>query len=246
MTSEKFTTASETFTKNVNDTMKWLQDTTTTILETQSKQMKSASDIYTKAMNTAWGTINKENFNTSFGVSETIVEILQKNIETISNMAKASLKTAMEFGKQADSEKFSKETMTKIIESYKTQVEEITAFNKKSFEAITKQVDTTKTSFTPLAEKFKKEFETTLTASKAKAQEIIDTYSKQAAPSVEVNKEIFNKLNKQMNASVTDNLKLWSEFMNEYSTKASETKDAAAFFKAPSFNSKKKETVNNN
>ena len=32
--------------------------------------------------------------------------ILQKNIETISNMSKTSLKTAMEFGKQAYSEKF--------------------------------------------------------------------------------------------------------------------------------------------
>ncbi len=40
MTTEKFTDATETFKKNVSETMKWLQDTTATIIETQNKQMK--------------------------------------------------------------------------------------------------------------------------------------------------------------------------------------------------------------
>ena len=47
-----------------------------------------------------------------------------------------TMKTAMDFGKQATSETFSKDSTSKIVESYKKQVEEITAFNKKSFESL--------------------------------------------------------------------------------------------------------------
>lgn len=236
MTTEKFTEAAETFKKNVNDTMKWLQDTTSTIIETQNKQIKSASDIYNKAMNTAFAGINKDNFNSSFGVSEKVAEILQKNIDTISNMSKAALKTAMDFGKQAGSETFSKESTTKIIESYKKQVEEITAFNKKTFESLTAQFDATKTSSAELAEKFKKEFDATVAASKEKIQSIIDSYSKVAKPTVETNKELFNKLNDQMNANFNTNLKFWSDLTSAYGAKSFDTKNVADFFKNNPFN----------
>jgi len=248
MATEKFSEATETFKKSVNDTMKWLQDTTATIIETQNKQMKSASEMYSKAMSSTLEGINKDNFKNSFGWSETVVEILKKNIETISDMSKASMKTAMEFGKQNGSETFSKEKVATIIESYKKQVEEIIAFNKKSFDNITKQFETTKTSFTPLAEKFKKEFESTIASSKEKIQSIIDSYSKIANPSVEANKDIFNKLKDQMNANFNTNLKFWSELTNAYGTKNFETKNVADFFKNNAFtgsngSSKKQEST---
>jgi ribosomal protein S17E len=251
MTTEKFTEATEAFKKNVNDTMKWLQGTTATILETQNKQMKSASDIYNKAMNTAFAGINKDNFSSSFGVSEKVAELLQKNIDTITNMSKATMKTAMDFGKQASSDTFSKESTTKIIESYKKQVEEIVAFNKKSFETWTKQFDTTKASSAELAEKFKKEFESTAASSKEKIQSIIDSYSKVAKPTVETSKEMFDKLNSQMNDNFNTNLKFWSELTNAYSTKNFETKNVAEFFKNNAFNKsngtqKKHTTAENN
>ena len=188
MTTEKFTDATETFKKNVSETMKWLQDTTATIIETQNKQMKSASDIYNKTMNTAFAGINKDNFSSSFGVSEKVAEILQKNIETITNMSKATMKTAMDFGKQATSETFSKDSTSKIVESYKKQVEEITAFNKKSFESLTKQFDTTNTTTAEWTEKWKNEFETTVATSKEKIQSIVDSYTKLATPSFESKK----------------------------------------------------------
>ncbi len=236
MTTQKFTETAETFKKNVSDSMKWLQDTTATIIETQNKQMKSASEMYSKAMNATLEGINKENFSSSFGVSETVVEILKKNIETISDMSKVTMKTAMEFGKQAGADAFSKEKMASIVESYQKQVEEITALNKKSFDSITKQYDASKASFGPMTEKFKKEFETTIKTSQDKVQGIIDSYTKIAKPSVEANKEMFNKLNKQINASVSDNLKLWSDYMTAYTTKISETKNVADFFKTKSSN----------
>lgn len=235
MTTEKFTDTAETFKKNVSDTMKWLQDTTATIIETQNKQMKSASEMYSKAINSTLEGINKDNFNTSFGWSETVVEILKKNIETISDMSKASMKTALEFGKQAGAETFSKEKVATIIESYKKQVEEITAFNKKSFDSIAKQFETTKTSFAPWAEKFKTEFETTIASSKEKLQSIIDSYSKVSTPSAQNNKEVFNKINEQMNANFNASLKFWSELTNAYSTKNFDAKNVTDFFKTNVF-----------
>lgn len=232
MTTEKYTETAETFKKNVTDTMKWLQDTTATIIETQNKQMKSASEMYSKAINATLEGINKDNFNSSFGWSETVMEILKKNIETISEMSKATMKTATEFGKQAGSETFSKGTTDKIIESYKKQAEDITAWNKKSFDMITKQFETTKTSYSPWAEKFKKEFEASVASSKTNIQSIIDTYSKLTNPSVETNKNLFNKLNNQMNANINANLKFWSELTSEYSDKSSEiAKSTAEFLK---------------
>lgn len=249
MTTEKFTDATETFKKNVSDTMKWLQDTTATIIETQNKQMKTASDIYNKTMNTAFAGINKDNFSSSFGVSEKVAEILQKNIETITSMSKATMKTAMDFGKQASSETFSKDSTAKIVESYKKQVEEITAYNKKSFEALTKQFDSTKTTTAEWTEKWKKEFETTVATSKEKIQSIVDTYTKVATPSVETNKELFNKLNDQMNTNFNANLKFWSDLTNAYNTKGFETKNVVDFFKNNTFtgtNGTKKQTTTAN
>jgi hypothetical protein len=236
MTTEKFTETAETLKKNVTNTMKWLQDTTSTIIETQSKQMKSASEMYSKVMTATLEGITKDNFSTSFQWSETMVEVLKKNIEAISEMSKTTMKTATEFGKQTSTETFSKETMTKIIDTYKKQVEEITTFNKKSFETITKQFDLTNTTtpFTTYAEKFKKEFEANVETSKEKVQTIVDSYKKIATPSTEANKELFNKLNTEINTSVNSNLKIWSDLLNTYSAKGFETPNMTEFFKTAS------------
>lgn len=235
MTTENFTTAAETFTKNVNDTMKWLQETTATILETQTQQMKSASDIYNKAVTATLENMNTSNFTGSFRMSETVLEIMQKNIETISNLSKTTMKTAWEFGKQAETNTYSKETVSKIVEAYKKQVEEISTFNKTSFETLNKQFSDT-TAWTPWAEKFKKEFEASVEASKGKVKEIVDNYNKIATPSVDANKELFNKLNNQITASVNENLKQWSEFTNAYTTKFADVKNPADVWKTTETN----------
>lgn len=240
MTTDKFTTAAETFTKNVNDTMKWLQETTATILENQTNQMKSASEIYNKAVTSTLE--NTKNFTGSFWMSETVLEIMQKNIETISNLSKTTMKTAWEFGKQTENNTYSKETVSKIVDAYKKQVEEIAVFNKQSFETLNKQFADT-TTWTPWAEKFKQEFEASVETSKGKVKEIVDNYNKIATPSVEANKELFNKLNNQITASVNENLKQWSEFTNAYTTKFADVKNPADVFKATA--KKKAEVVNN-
>lgn len=233
MTTENFTTAAETFTKNVNDTMKWLQETTATILETQTQQMKSASEIYNKAVTATLE--NTTNFTGSFWMSETVLDIVQKNIETISNLSKTTMKTAWEFGKQTETNPTSKETVSKIVDAYKKQVEEIAVFNKQSFETLNKQFADT-TTWTPWVEKFKKEFETSVETSKGKVKEIVDNYNKIATPSVETNKELFNKLNNQITASVNENLKQWSEFTNAYTTKFADVKTPADVWKTEETN----------
>ncbi len=240
-TEKKFTDAAETFKENVNSTMKWLQDTTAAIIETQSKQIKTASEMYNKAITETFGGINKDNFTSSFGTSEKVVEIMQKNIENISNLSKTAMKTAMDFGKQAETAASAKETVKQIFDSYSKQMETITAANQKSFESITKQFDTTKTTFAPLAEKFKKELETNVIASKEKMEAIIDTYKKIVTPTLESNKELFSKLNTQMNTSVNTNLKFWSDLIAEYTAKTTETtKKTTDFLKTEAANFTKK------
>jgi hypothetical protein len=153
------------------------------------------------------------------------------------------MKTALDFGKQTNTEKFSKETIAKITETYKAQIEEITAFNKKSFEAVsTKFTATNEAWWTPTAEKFKKDLDAAVETSKEKLNETISWYNKIATPTPESNKEFFNKLNTQINAGLAENQKLWSEYMNTYATKFSEVKTPADFLKNTwSTTSKKKE-----
>lgn len=246
MTTEKFTNAAETFTKNVNDTMKWLQNTTATVFETQAQQMKSASEMYNKVVTSAIDNIQTFNWSNSAWISETVAEIFQKNVEAINNLSKTTLKTAWEFGQQAETEKYTKEAMTKIADAYKKQIEEISAYNKKSFEKINTQFAGNET-WSTWTEKFKTEFENTVETSKTKVKEIVETYNKVSNPTVESNKEFFNTLNTQLTSSVNENIKLWSEFTNAYTAKFNEAKNTTEFFNTttvtPSATAKTKKTV---
>lgn len=254
MTKTTFTTATETFTKNVNDTFKWLQETTATVLENQSKQFKSASELYTKAFQSSLENVTANNYTTTAWFSEVVTELVQKNIEFITNYSKSTLTTVWDFTKQTGADNYSTETVAKVIDTYKKQIEEISSFNKKTFETLNKQfADTTAytTVWTPWVEKFQKEFEASVETSKSKVKDIVDNYSKIATPSFEVNKELFNKLNQQVTTSVNENLKQWNEFTKSYTEKFKDVKNPTDFFKtttpATTTTTKKKqvEVINN-
>jgi hypothetical protein len=79
---KNFTETTEGFKKNVTESMKWFQDRTKTIIETQSKQIELASEIWSKVINRGVGVFNKEDSTGPFGWSEIIVELL--NLSSIS------------------------------------------------------------------------------------------------------------------------------------------------------------------
>jgi hypothetical protein len=244
MKTENFT---EAFKNNVNNTIKLFQDSTMAIIEAQSKQIEFASEICTKAVN-SFESFNKTNFDGSFGTPEKIIETIQKNFENMSNMTKATLKTAFDFGKQTSSSTFSKEIMDTIIESYSKQTENIASFNQKYFDAVNKQFNATKQFFnSSLTEKLKKDFDSNLELSKEQLHAIIDSYNKITNPSSETNQSFFKKLNEQLDTMVNVNLKLWSDLIGAYSDSESGRTDAN-FAKNVANNAQKtrnKETVSN-
>lgn len=245
MTKNNFTTAAETFTKNVNDTMKWLQETTATVLENQSKQMKSASEMYNKTIKSTWETMTNSNFEASLWISEAVAEMAQKNFDFISNFSKSTMQTVWEFSKEANTETYSKETIAKVIDTYKKQLEQISTFNKGTFETLNKQFANTAnwSTWTAWAEKFEKEFETSVATSKEKVKEIVDSYTKLNTPSYEVSKDFFNKLNQQVTSSVNENVKQWSEFTKSYTEKFKDVKNPTEFFKPTTTTTSKKKQV---
>src|ERR1035437_670579 len=121
MTTKNFTEGAETLNKNVNDAMKWFQDTTSAIMETQSKQLEYANDMYSQMVNNYLGEIKKDNFNNSFDTSKTI----------------------MEFGKQTDS----KDVLKTMTETFSKQIDTITNVNKNTFDTLSKQFNVSKTAF---------------------------------------------------------------------------------------------------
>jgi len=202
--------------KNFTESMKWFQDRTKKIIETQSKQIELASKIWSKVINRGVGVFNKEDSTGPFGWSEIIVELLKTNILTITEMSKYYIKTDADFGKKTSSEN-SKEMVREIIEGYKKQAEEINAWNKKSFETLKSQFEKSGKSNSLFLEGYKRDYETMVVKSKDKFQSIIDTWSEsKTANSVESNRELWSKLNSQMNDNFNTNLKFWSDLTTEY------------------------------
>jgi len=146
----------------------------------------------------------------------------KKNLDTLTNLLKTTLKPSTDFTKFSDKDSFTKE-VNKQIETLNQQIADLTLVNQKNLDLILKQIETTTNSFNPLAEQFKKELEKTAESSKETIQTIVDSYSALTAPSMEANKENFDKINDQIKTAVQANIKFWSNLMNQATT-ATESK----------------------
>ncbi|HEY4797781.1 MAG TPA: hypothetical protein VII99_01780 [Bacteroidia bacterium] len=228
MKTEKNTRESETFTKNVNDAMKWFQSSNATMIDAYTKQMEFATDICNKALNTATEFWNpafdqslKYDFKNTLDVQKKMMEIVQKNIQSISDVSKSTLGQIIELGKKNNSADLSKETFKKIFDSFTKQADAITSFNENYFESINKQFGDAKKLNTPFIENLKKEFEANIELSKKELDVIIDSYKKLAKPSMEANMKMMDEMNSQMNSAINTNMKLWSELINHLSSNGS-------------------------
>jgi len=221
MKTEKNFDETETIRKNVNDAMKWFQNTNAIVIEAYTKQMEFAADLCNKSLNTAAELWNpafdksfKPDFKSTLEMQEKLISIVRSNIENIIAASKTTMNQIIELGKQHDTAEYSKETMKKIIESYSKQAEAITSFNQKYFDSIKKQFNAAKDAGAPFLENIKKEFETNLALSKKELETIIASYKKLANPTLEANKKMMNEMNAQMSNAINNNIKLWSELIN--------------------------------
>ena len=247
-TENNFTVTAETFKENVAKGMKWMQDANAKLVETQKQQMKTATDMFNKALATSQvGGTN--NLNNSFGDSgKAFTDLFQKNIETVTNLFN-TLKPATDFSKFSDKDSITNE-MKKQFEALNQQIADLAIVNQTNLDTIIKQFDTTAKAFTPLNEQYKKEIEKVLESSKETMQTIIDSYSTFTAPSMEANKETIEKLNDQIKTSIKANTKFWSDLMNPATTttaKATEAKVDSGLLKiSAGVNNKKHATANVN
>ena len=212
MTTDKTTSlGAETFKENVDKGIKWFQNANAAFIETQNKQIKVASDLYNKAIHSIQG---DGKANVDFGTSgKTVIDAFQKNAETFSNISKAAMKKITELGKQGDIEAVSKD-VKQVFDVYNKQMEELTKINQQSFDAIVKQFDTTKTSFSPLTGNLKKELDASIDSSKQSIETITKSYTDFAMSSVEANKEILDKLIVQLNDGISANIKAWKDLLS--------------------------------
>lgn len=248
-TENNFTATTETIKENVAKGTKWMQEASAKLIEIQKQQIKTAADMFNKNSSTSqFGGAN--NFNNPFGESaKAMTDLFQKNIETVTNLMKTTLKPVTDFSKFSDKDALTNE-MKKQFETLNQQVSDLVLVNQTNLDTILKQFDTTTKTFTPLNEQYKKEIEKTVEASKETMQSIIDSYSNLAAPSMEANKETFEKMNEQIKTSINANVKFWSDLLNNQtaatSAKTSPEKkaDVVKITAAPA--SKKQATANVN
>ena len=223
-TENNFTTATETLKDNVAKGMQWMQDANAKFVETQKQQMKTATEMLNKSFSTSQ-VKGSNNFNDIFGSSsKTLVDLVQKNVETATNLLKITLKPVTEFSKFSDKDSFTKE-MNKQVETMNQKIADLTLTNQANLDLILKQIDSTTNSFNPLAEQFKKELEKTAESTKETMQTIVDSYSSFTAPTMEANKETFDKMNEQIKSAFQTNVKFWSDLTNQ-ATAAAKTQES--------------------
>jgi hypothetical protein len=185
----------ETLRKNVDDTVRFFQESTKAVFDAQAKQIEFASNFF-----------NLDN--------------MQKNFESMSAYSKDTFKSAI----PKEFSVIPKELMDTAMNAFGKQSENIIAFNQKYLDALSKQINTSKSWFdSSFIEKLNKDFESGAAYSRESFQAVIDNYKKVANPSFEVNKKFYSDLNEQLNAAFQANFKLWSELINVYNSKGTET-----------------------
>lgn len=223
MTTKDFTKNAEGFTKNVNQAMKWFQDSTATMLETQSKQMEFATEMFSKTMKKSFDELNKGKLNNSFVLPEKMLEMMRKNMENITTISETTMKSMMEFGKQTESIKYSEEMLKTITDTFNKQVDVILDLNTQSFDVLKKQFETSKIEFSPLFETSKKEFEANIASSKKIMKEMIGSYTKLNEPTIEAQQKLIDELTKKMSTLTSNNVKFWSVLMEGLKNKSNAT-----------------------
>lgn len=200
----KNTKEQETLSKNMENMLKWFQDTSLEMIETQSKQLQVANEMFAKTLNNYFDGIKKSDFN----VSKEMIETMQKNTKNFIQKFNEASETIMGFG-QKKGNTYSTDFLNKMTDIFNNQLETMTTINKNYFDSLN-----TSTTFGPLFDKLKVEFDTNFKTSKQKMQEIIDSYTKVKLPTTETTKKVLEDLNKNMTVMAENNFKLWLELLS--------------------------------
>lgn len=218
MKTEKITQTAEAFNENVNTSMKWFQDSTALIFETQSKQMKFATDMYTNLLNSYFGNFESKSFNNSAFGTEKMTEMIAINVDHISKMAEENLRILNEFSTQANSSLFVKESMEKLIDYYKKQIEMMTAFNQNAIGAFMKETEISNAFMKPFSENLRNEFGLTTQLVNEGFKDMIANFTNMSNPSYGTSQKFVGDMTNQIQAAFKNSIGLWAEILNNYSS----------------------------
>lgn len=217
MRTEKITQTAEAFNENVNTSMKWFQESTALIFETQSKQMKFASEMYMNLLNSYFGNFeSKSTSNPAFG-TEKMTELIAINIDHIAKMAEENLKVLNEFSTQASSTLFVKESMEKLVDYYKKQIEMMTAFNQNAINAFMRETEISSMFMKPFSENLRNEFGLTSQLVNEGFKDMVASFTNLSNPSFDTNRKFVGDMANQMQSVFKNSIGLWAEILNNYS-----------------------------
>lgn len=231
MKAENMTQAADAFNENVSNSMRWFQESTALIFETQSKQMKFATDMYATMLNNYFGSFDTKNLmNSTFGTQK-MTEMIAINIDHIAKMAEENLKVLNDFSNQANSGSFIKESMEKLVDYYRKQGEMINNFNQTAMQAFMKETEMTNDFVKPFTDNLKTEFGLTSQLWNEGFKDMVATFSNLSNPSVETNRKFAGNFADQMQTMFRNSIGLWSEMLNNQSTNSNHATPAETITK---------------
>lgn len=219
MKAEKITQTAEAFNENVSNSMKWFQESSSVLFETQSKQIKFATDMYVNLLNSYFGNFETKNYaNPTFG-AEKMTEMITMNINHISKMTEENLKVLNDFSTQAASAFFVKESMEKLIDFYKKQVEMMNTFNQNAVGAFMKETEISNMFMKPFSQNLKNEFGLTSQLFNEGFKDLVASFSNFSNPSLDTNKQLMGDVAHKMQSMFKNSIDLWADILNSYNAR---------------------------
>lgn len=217
MKAEKITKTADAFNENVSNSMKWFQQTATLMFETQSKQIKFATDMYANLLSSYFSNFDTKYLtNSAFGTQK-MTEMIALNIEHIAKMAEENLKVLNDFSNQTSSGFFVKESMEKLVDYYRKQTEMITTFNQTAMQAFMKETEVSNDFVKPFTDNLKTEFELTSQLFTEGFKDMVSTFNNLSHPSFETNRQFMGDYTNQMQSVFKNSVALWTEMLSRYS-----------------------------
>ena len=215
MKAEKLTSPDAAFNNNVNNTAQWFQESMALFIETQSKQVQFAIEVYNNAITASFAHFSKGSFGLAFNPYEKMNELFQRNMEILTKLSEENIKAMIEFGTYYNSSSFSKETLEQAMEIYHKQAEAIAVFNQNAYTSLLKQSELSKSFFQPFTENMKEQFDSNMQKYNENIQNIAGTFTGISNPTYDAGKNIFSEMTHQMQNVFNNNMKIWSDFMNK-------------------------------
>lgn len=197
------------FNENMSKGMKWMQDTNEKLVETQTQQLKTAGELFTKMMPSSQPEGGSNSNNPLALMGTMMLELFQKNVEIGNSVLK---KTSQSLSDLSTNEELTKE-MDKQMESANKQAADLIILNQSNLDSMLENAEMMKRSYDSLTSQVQKEMQTITVSSKETIQFMNESYSGYALKAMEENKEVLKKSNDQLKTTLNSGFKFWSDLM---------------------------------